>query len=461
MAGPARAKLFDSIGSRLALAAISASFVFYFWRLARFVTSNAVDVPYWDLWDVLDPLFRDEGLWAAFQYQHGPVRQGLGALLFFVSNAATDWSLVAPAFENLVLLGVCALLAIELKVAIFGRLTVFDALIPAIFFRVGQYSTLVMIPYPAHGVLPLLLVLLACRAFLIRGARMQLASFGVISFFAAHTGFAMFLPPVLVGVASLAGTAAWRAGRFDSARRSLVVAAVVALCAAPALVGLNAGKFGAIPCPDAPGPVDYVAYVVMMLNGSFGFPRRDTAALILGAGVLLLPALLVLAASVRRAATAAREGAASHVTAGPLVVIVLIGFALLFASASAPGRICAEGAALSSRYVSLMAPFALGLYFGICAWRDFELVRRICLAAMTVLVCLGALVLTPVDELVVETTVTGKLRWIECVRSGGSAADCNRRAQFEIHPAPEGSRIDEKLEYLRRNRLSFFAPRDE
>lgn len=459
MTGPARAKQYDSIEARVALAAVLASFGFFFWRLARFVSRNAVDVPYWDLWDVLGPFFRDEGLWAAFRYQHGPHRQGLGALLFFASNELTDWSLAAPAFENLVLLGAGALLAIELKLALFGRLTLFDALIPAIFFRVSQYSTLVMIPYPAHGVLPLLLVLLSCRALLIRGAGMQLAALGALSFFAAHTGFAMFLPPVLAGATLLTGAAAWRAGRFDAARRSLVLAAVVALCAAPALVGLNAGKFGGIPCPEPPGPVDYVAYVVTMLNGSFGFVRRDTVALILGAGVLLLPALLVLAAGLRRMVSAVREAASSEALARHTVVPVLVGFSLLFAAVSAPGRICAEGAALSSRYVTLMAPLALGLYFGLCAGQGFERVRRFFLAAMTILVALGALTLSPVDEQVVETTVTGKLRWMDCVRSGSSAAECNRRAQFEVHPSPDGSRIDEKLEYLRRNGLSFFASR--
>jgi hypothetical protein len=46
------------------------------------------------------------------------------------------------------------------------------------------------------------------------------------------------------------------------------------------------------------------------------------------------------------------------------------------------------------------------------------------------------------------------------VKAGGSADECNRRAQFAIYPGPVGEGIDAKIEFLRRRGLSFFAERE-
>jgi hypothetical protein len=442
--------------------AIVASFAYFFSTLWRFVSWNAVDAPYWDLWDVLGPSFRGEGIRAAIDLQHGPVRQGLGAVVYEVSNALTGWNFRAIAFENALILALVALAALELKYRLAGRLSIADALIPPIVFRLSQYSTLVVIPYPAHGIVPLLLVVLGCRALLLRNSIARVVTLGALSLAASYTGFAIFLPPLLAGAALAVSLIAWRAGRREEARVNFTLAAIVVICALPALRDYHYGGMGAIPCPDATPVIDHAAYVVTMLNGLFGIFRRDPAGVAFGLIVFAIPVAAVVAVATKRALSALRTSSDASAWR-ELVPLLLVAFSLVFAVSSSLGRLCAGGAALNSRYVTLMIPLALGVQLALAGWRSGEgrrqSLRNAIVALWAVVVLAGAVRISPFDAEVIEESVTGKRRWIACVRNGGTASGCNRRAQFATYPGLDSKSVDEKVEFLRSRGLSFFAER--
>lgn len=440
--------------------AIVASFAYFFSKLWRFVSLNAVDVPYWDLWDVLAPSFRGEGIWAAIRLQHGPHRQGLGAIVYAVSNALTSWNFRAVAFENALILALVALAALELSYRLAGRLSVVSALIPPIVFRLSQYSTLVVIPYPAHGIVPLLLVILGCRALMLRNSIARVVALGAISLAASYTGFAIFLPPLLAGVALAVSVIAWRAERREEARVNFTLAAVIVLCALPTLSDYHYGGMGAIPCPDATPVIDHAAYVVTMLNSLFGNFRRDSVGIAFGLLVFALPVAAVVAVGTRRALSVLRTSSASSAWR-EVVPLLLVAFSLVFAVSSSLGRLCAEGAALNSRYVTLMIPLALGVQLALVGWslsdgrRQF--LRSAVVGLWAVVVLAGAVRISTFDAEVIEESVTGKRRWVACVKEGGTASECNRRAQFAIYPGQDANSVDEKVEFLRTRGLSFFA----
>src|SRR5882762_11118048 len=73
------------------LALVGVTFAICLVRLAGFVQANAVDLPFDDLWDSLNPLFKEEGPLACFFYQHGPPRMGLGSLIERYLYQETHW----------------------------------------------------------------------------------------------------------------------------------------------------------------------------------------------------------------------------------------------------------------------------------------------------------------------------------------------------------------------------------
>ncbi len=138
------------------------SAIVFFGRLWHLVWTNVVNVPFLDQWDFLRPFLGGEGLWAAFRYQHGPHRQGLGSIVIAVSNGLSGWNMNALSLVTTCVLFLAFVIAVRLRVVLYGPLQVWDLLIPAIFFRLSQYESFVFAANPAHGALPLVLVFLTC-----------------------------------------------------------------------------------------------------------------------------------------------------------------------------------------------------------------------------------------------------------------------------------------------------------
>src|SRR6266545_2831683 len=72
-------------------------------------------------------------------------------------------------------------------------LTLADAIIPLIFLTTAQYESLVITPNPAHGALPVLLVLLSTLAWGVRHALSRYTAVVVLNFLLIFTGFGLFM----------------------------------------------------------------------------------------------------------------------------------------------------------------------------------------------------------------------------------------------------------------------------
>src|SRR5262245_49757008 len=135
--------------------------IFFGVRLYNLIKRQAVNVLFFDQWDFLTPLFGNPTIWEMFTRQHGPHRQGLGLFVSQAVGIATNCNTRAECFGIGIILILVTIGAFLLQWRLFGKLTVWDVLIPAMTFTVMQLESVVLTPNPAHGALPIFFIIIS------------------------------------------------------------------------------------------------------------------------------------------------------------------------------------------------------------------------------------------------------------------------------------------------------------
>ena len=424
--------------------ALLAVFIVLAVRLFQFTSLHAVNMLFWDQWDFLNPFFTGGSFADRFWQQHGPHRQGLGAVVTSLVYAVTGWNTRAEAFTVSGILVVAAAVAAWTTFRLFNRLHPFDLLIPVLFLTLHQWELVAGAVNPAHGSLPLLLATGMAFAQTVDGFRSRVALTAVLGVLATFTGFGLFLgvlAPVVLGLET------WRAAN-PRHRRAAALASVVAT------IGLGAFFVGyeirpALGCHQAAvgSPWDYVRFVgtLLLARTTLIYPQGWTSTALAGGAVALLVAV----------AFSGWRGAL-HGDRRSLVVAILTSFALMFGAATAAGRLCPEWeAATASRYV----PYATTAWFGAFLWLTSRLDTarwpRDVLLALTLVVLLGERFDRGTPAAAFYPTV--KRAWIACYVETKSIDACSARVGHAIYPVPTDTRLQEKLDFLERYRLNLFS----
>jgi hypothetical protein len=431
----------------VALAVLSSIALAY--RFFALIDTYAVNLLFSDQWDTYNPLFREQGLWDLFSYQHGPHRQGLGSIVTKIVAGLTEWNSRAEAFTVGAIIIGAMLAAFYLKRRLFGTLALADAIIPLIFLTTTQYESLVITPNPAHGALPLLLVLLSALAWGLRQSLARYTAVVVLNFLLIFTGFGLFMALITPLLLALDTYQQARTGRSNAWVAPLVALAV-------ALASVYAFSVGyvfqsAIVCFHFPHqrPWEYPWFVGLMFARFLGVSYGPAVALasILGCALLILMVgvlihhMLILVRSGTRG-----RGASTAIT-------LLIGYSLVFCTNTAIGRICAGlDSGQSSRYMTLLIPACFGLYLHILTLR-FTPVRYVALV-------LYAMLLLPLPWHTSDTDVArgftdGKKRWKACYLKIEDIERCDHEARFSPYPAPP--ELKARLAYLKQHHLNLFA----
>lgn len=171
------------------LLACGGTFVLALLRLYRLVANNAVDIPYGDQWDTLTPLFDGKGPLAAFFQQHGPHRLGLGGFVDWYLYQATGWDVRAESWACLGVLVLATVLAIGISIYLRGRLSWHDAAFPLILLSPVSWETMLLTPFLAHAILPLLIVMSLALAWSSPAGKWQLTAIGLMGSMAFFSGF--------------------------------------------------------------------------------------------------------------------------------------------------------------------------------------------------------------------------------------------------------------------------------
>lgn len=429
--------------------AILGSVVAMAYRFFALINSYAVNLLFSDQWDIYNALFREQGFWALFSYQHGPHRQGLGALVIRIVAGLTEWNSRADAFTVGVIIVCAMLVAFYLKRRLFGSLTLADAIIPLIFLTTTQYESLVITPNPAHGALPVLLVLLSVLAWGMRNAPARYTAVVVLNFLLIFTGFGVFMGLITPLLLALDIFQQIRTGRSNAWVPPLVALAF-------ALMSIYVFSIGYIFQPQIacyqfphPRPWEYPWFIGLMFARFLGLSYRPAmvpasilggALLILLVGVLIYHMLMLVRMGMRG------RGISAAIT-------IMIGYSLLFCANAAVGRICAGvDSGQSSRYMTLLPPAFFGLYLHLLTLRRMPV-------RYGALVLFAALLLPlpwhASDTDVARGFTAGKQRWKACYLKIEDIERCDHDTKFSLYPAPP--ELKARLAYLKQHHLNLFA----
>ena len=137
-------------------------------------------------------------------------------------------------------------------------------------------------------------------------------------------------------------------------------------------------------------------------------------------------------------------------------VVILLGFSLLFEANAAIGRVCLgmPQAAQISRYMGLLVPAYLAIYFHLLTWRKSAV--RAVLLAVFVIALVPAAVRMP-NGYSPQVVSDGKQAWKTCILQTGNINYCDRATGFALYPDPRRTQLLEKLQFLQKNRLNLYS----
>ena len=414
-------------------------------RMAVVVWRHSVNFLFWDQWDFYTPLFNHASLWQIFVWQHGPHREGIGLVL---DKFLLDWTRWSTRGESLLIVAAilcAAVVAVRLKVRIFGRLDYTDFFIPCLFLTLAQIDQLIGVPNPSYSAFPELLIMLYCLAWTMRHELARYSTIIVLHFLLLYTGFGFFMGIVTLLLLAL-----------DIRRiRRVPPRAAAVPAAAFGLAFLSFASFfyhyrwmPAVSCfvfPD-PHPLNYPWFISLELSLFVGIRRSLVLASVLGAGLMLVMVTLLLWHAVRL-------WRAKYWTDLDVTIVALLGYTLLFGLNAAIGRVCLgmPAAGQSSRYMGLLVPAFLAMYLHLLSWRDATK-KAVALTVFALIVLPNTLKMhrDPTEE-------NGKRAWRACYLKLEDIDSCDRATGYPTHWDPAATHLKEKLDYLKRNRLNLFA----
>jgi len=422
-------------------------------RLFRLTAQYAVNIFFWDQWDFNDAaLFGHHSVWGIFRFQHGPHRQGLGGLLAALVEPWFRWNSRTEAFLVTGIVVVAGLCMLWLKYRLFGPIAWTDVAIPMMVFTPAQWESDWTTANFAHGVLPVLLIVLYCLAWTWQNERTKYSLIVVLNFVTLYTGFGFFLgllTPVLL-------LARYREERRNAGARGAYLSACVLL----SIVSL-ASFFVAYKKADASGcdsifsatPLEYLRFLCLMFASPLGVRGVDLVATLVG-GAMLAGIAAIAVFSWKRMLVEGPEASAPRV-----VLAVLSAYCILFCAAATMGRTCTGAIeAHSSRYaiykqLALLSLFLWALTLGRAHWRKLSTYGLLVLLLPSVFV-------TAYDAQGMADFYQLKHDWRACYISGRPADTCDDEGGA-IYPNPERTHLQQKLDFLRATRQNLFSDSPE
>ena len=432
------------------------AFVFYAARLFRLISRYAVNIFFWDEWDLKGAtLFQNRSMWQMFAHQHGWHRLGLGAWVEKLVDPLVRWNSRSESFILGGIVVLAALCGFWLKVRLAGKLSISDVVIPAIFFIPAQWETLTVTPIFSQGPLPFLLIVAYCLAWTCEAKWLRYPLVLLLNVVTTFTGFGMFigvLTPLLLALDYWSSTVERRLPRIYFAAALLV-----------SLLSVGALFLGYRPTPglpcfsqfQAPSLRAYAAFMALMAANFTGVKAYGLGSFPRLVGKTVLAVMLI---SLTCAAWPLVQGSAKMTERERkrrFIVVTLVGLSLTLYATISYLRLCAGYVvALSPRYSVYSQIGMLGLYLHTLGTRRSRM-RRVLVNMLAV--CVIAMSLH-VDHRGMAHFRDIKQRWKSCYLLTEDAARCDQEAGFVIYGRhPEQTHLQEKLQFLKQRRLNLYA----
>jgi hypothetical protein len=423
-------------------------------RLLRLVDLHAVNLLYFDQFSLYDAFTGDTNAWELFRWQHGPHRQGVA---FFLTSAIANlsaWNTRVEAFAVGIVTCVAALLALGLRRRISGPFRSADVAIPLLLLTPAQYGVFLHTPNTSHAAGPLLLLMLYGLAWTLADRRWRYGSIVALDFLMVHTGFALFVGAITPALLAIACLHELRAGGRSAVL--LPLASVALSLAWVALFFVGYTERGGIDLIEFPSPrwLLYPQYAALMFANVLGVKGVGPLPTLIGGAA----ALAAVGVALRQLFVLMRAGENGAPGPRPFVILSLTVFTLLYSAATAVGRIhLGLPGAQSTRYVPLVVPAFLGLYFALLGIRNEKLRRGLVVASAAVMVA-ATFPMRAQEARFLQRLSQGKRIWVETYLETRDMEAAERAARLKIYfRRTPGDRIPEKLEYMRQHHLNFFA----
>lgn len=419
------------------------------WRLFSFISRYAVNILFYDQFAFYSPIFDYKNLWQVFSWQHGPHREGIGLVVTAILAHATNWNSKADAFAAGVILSLALLCALVLKWRLFGSITFSDITIPFIFLTLFQYEALVVVPNLSYGVFPVLLIMLYCLALLIDNIIKRYLIILILNFLLIFTGFGVFMG-LLTMILLLIDIYQSR-----QHRKNLYVTIIAFFLALLSSLSFLISYYFDPAIPNFSFSVSYLLqypfFMSMMLSAYWGWHALvvgQPIAIVAGSFMLLILITVIFI----RGKRLFREGL--YYDHRNLVIVILISFSLLFCLFTAVGRVpLGLQQAQVSRYLTLLIPAFLALYFHLRTINNIRL-RQFFLLAYFTMSIVGSLPIRMIDTLPLKN-YNDKINWKTCYLQYEDVNTCNQLAQFQIFPVTNDDLLN-KLSYLKKHHLNLY-----
>ena len=442
------------LGPGLAVAAVIAALGSRFFLI---IWKYSINVFFYDQWSYLTPFFRHQpSLAELFFWQHGEHYEGVGLIADKFLYPLTHWNARVDSFLIGVSIFAAMLLALELKCKLYGPLAYSDVAIPLIFLTLGQYEAVIGTPNPGYSALPLLMMMLYCLALLGRSRLRRYCLVLALNFLLIYTGLGLFMGVVTLEVFLIECYWTWR--HMTPVPLAQPLTGLLLAAASLASFFVHYTFVPGVECFQIPQHhfLRYAKFTGVMFVG-FLVPRPlhvSPGMTVLG-GTILLVVITVLGWHLLHLLKGA--GSDAH-----LIGTVLLSYGSLFSVTASIGRLCLGfNAAFASRYVTLLIPAFLAIYFYLLSqsWQG----KRNFVLALWVLLLLPAAVRKPWED--IRWYSNGKRDWATCYVRTENVSCCDQSANFWVHPYPEqivdfghgpDLNLQQKLDYLKQHRLNLF-----
>jgi len=418
-------------------------------RLIHLVELYSVNIFFGDQWQFDEAtIFQPHSLIEIFRWQHGPHRQGVGGVLSKLLEPLFHWNSRYEALGIVGIICLAAVLALWLKVRLFGGIGYFDVVIPLLFLTPIQYQVFLEIPNPSHGPLPLLLVICYCLCWTIETFRWKLAGMLLINFLLIYTGFGLimgFITPFLIAVECL----------WSETERGWYLAAIAIATISMASFFVGYRYWPAVACfsPSLRNPLYYLLFVAFMLSTFVGvFVREQLVPAILAGSLVLLVFATSLPVLLTRFYRQRRTNFKRDI-----VIVVLLMYSGLFAFATAYGRLCiGMSQAQETRYSTYMILAFFGLYLGAVSTK-VRIERAVFVSVVFVIALMSSLRVTNSQRAAMDWLHSHKLAWKNCYLATHNISKCDLQSGFSIYYSPEPPDLQSKLDLLERNHWNLYS----
>jgi hypothetical protein len=428
---------------------VSAMFVILAGRFFRLISRYAVNLFFSDQWGFnRATLFERHSLWEMFRWQHGPHRQGAGALVSYFLEPHFSWSSRTESFLIGGLIVLSAICVLWLKMRLFHSVELSDVCIPLILFTPLQVGQIFVVANWAHGPLPLLLTILYCLAWTIANLPWRYALVLTINFVTIYTGFGLFLgllTPLAISADYFVNLKRQPRGKMYFAG-ALFISALsfssffVNYVYRPA-VGCRPNLF------QSPGT--YAKFVFLMFANVVAAKGIGFLPALAG-GTLLACMLCALAMNCRQLRQEPAEFRRHIVPA-----ILVLG-SVVFGGVAAYGRSCLGlHEAQVSRYVMYLELGLLGLYFSALTIRSKYL--RISALLLLTLVFANTTRIPRVDRAGMEYYRKFKTDWKACYFQYSDISFCDHQTGHWLYQDGSDETIKSRLDYLQRTKQNLYA----